>query len=366
MNEKKNKKVKGWLAPILYFGLKNKAYDFIENLSYFLYAGLPISGALESLEEETHSWRMRRIIRRVRDDIQSGMNLSDSFDRQTFFEESIIEIVKAGELSGNLVNNLKLAVLLNDKDKKLKSKLNSSLLYGTIIIILTIVVGTGTAWFTLPQIAKVYSELDTELPLLTRVLIKLGFFIANYGYIIFPFFFIIIALVFYFLFSFPKTKFIGHLFIFHLPFVGKLIKESEITRMGYILGSIYKAGIPINQALGIMPGTTTFNNYKKLYRYLSEKISEGISMSESLKSYKASKKLIPTSVLQMIYSAEKSGKLPETFFRISDLYEIKLENTSVNLPIIIEPIILIIVGLGVGVFVLATMYPIYNLVNIIK
>lgn len=354
------------MAPIRYFGLKNQAYEFIENLSYFLSAGLSISESLVSLEDEIKSRRMRKVIKRIKGDVQKGMPLSESFETQKFFEESIIEIIRAGEFSGKLSSNLKLVITLNDEDKKLKSKLSSSLLYGTIIIVLTMVVGVGTAWVTLPQIAEVYSKLGSNLPFLTRMLIKFGLFIRQYGYIVVPFFLSMLATVFYFLFSFPKTKFIGHLLLFHLPFVGKIIKESEITRFGYLLGNIMEAGIPINRALGIMPRITTFNNYKKLYRHLTEKVSEGISLSESIKSYKYYRNLIPFSVFQMISSAEKSGKLPETFLRVSDLYGLKLENTSRNLPIIIEPLLFLIVGVGVTIFVLATVFPIYNLSNVIQ
>ena len=368
-SNKKNKKkyqIKRWLAPVIYFGLSTKAFEFLENLSYFLSSGMSINMALESLEEESGSFRMRRVIHRIKEDVQSGVSLSEAFNNQKFFSESTIEIVRSGELSGKLVDNVKLIIILNDEDKKLKSKINSSLLYGTIIIILTIVVGVGTTWFVLPKIASVYADLGSDLPLLTRLLIKAGNFLVKFGYIFIPSFFVIILIIVYFLFSFPKTKFIGHLILFHIPLVKKLIQQSEVTRFGYLMGRIVEAGLPINRAFMIMPGTTTFQNYKKLYRFLGEKISEGHSLSKSFEAYKNAKKLLPYSVLQMISSAEKSGKLSETFLRIGDLYGLKLENTSRNLPIIIEPVILLLVGIGVAIFVLATMMPIYNLTNIIK
>jgi type II secretory pathway component PulF len=363
---KKNKRVKAWLAPIVYFGLKNKAYDFLENLSYFLSAGMSITSALVSLEEESHSWRMRKVITRIKEDVESGVTLSQSLENQHFFSQSTIEIVRSGETSGKLVDNLKLIITLNDEDRKLKSKISSSLLYGTIIIILTIIVGIGTAWFVLPKIAGVYESMGADLPWLTKVLIAVGKFMVLYGDIFVPAFVSIIFIILYFLFSFPKTKFVGHLILFHLPLIKKLIRESEITRFGVLMGNITKAGLPINRAFEIMPGTTTFKNYKKLYTYLGERVSQGICLSEALKSYKNTRKLFPGSVLQMIVSAEKSGKLAETFLRIGTLYGAKLENTSRNIPIIIEPILLLLVGLGVALFVLATMLPIYNLGNIIK
>ncbi|QQS60847.1 MAG: type II secretion system F family protein [Candidatus Moraniibacteriota bacterium] len=363
---KNEKKIPRWLSPFLYFGLQNKAYEFIENLSYFLSAGLSLSEALESLKEETSSKRMKKIIVKIKEAIDSGEMLSTSLTQQNFFEEDIIEIIHAGELSGNLVNNLKLVVLLHDKDRKLKAKINSSLLYGGIILVATMIGGVGTAWFSLPQIAKVYADMNVELPMLTRILVQFGVFVSKYGYIFFPIFFLIVASMFYFLFSFPKTKFIGNIFLFHIPFVKKLIQQSEVTRFGYLMGNISQSGLSINRAFQIMVGATTFDNYKKLYEFIAGKVTEGISISESFKMYPKSKKLIPSSVLQMLTSAEKTGKLSETFFRISDLYELKLENTSRNLPIIIEPLLLILMGLGVVIFILATMLPIYNLTNIIK
>ena len=248
----------------------------------------------------------------------------------------------------------------------MKSKISSSLLYGTIIIILTIIVGIGTAWFVLPKIAGVYESMGADLPWLTKALIRVGKFMVLYGEIFVPAFISIIVIALYFLFSFPKTKFVGHLILFHLPLVKKLIRESEITRFGVLMGNITAAGLPINRAFEIMPGTTTFKNYKKLYTYLGERVSQGICLSEALKSYKNTRKLFPGSVLQMIASAEKSGKLEETFLRVGALYGAKLENTARNLPIIIEPILLLLVGIGVALFVLATMLPIYNLGNIIK
>lgn len=370
MEETKNKKnkneVSGWIAPFIYFGLKNKAFDFVENLSYFLASGMSLSMALSSMEEEMPGFRMKRICRRLQNNVQSGFSLSQSFEKQKFFSENIIALVRSGEVTGKLVENMKLVILLNDEDHKLKSKLNSSLLYGTIIVVLTVIVGTGTAWYVLPVIADVYSKIGGELPLITRVLIKGGNFLVNYGAIVLPIAFSFLVAFLYFIFSFPKTKFIGHFFLFHLPFIGKLIRESEITRFGYILGNMLESGLPIDEALRTMPGTTTFRNYKKLYIHLESKISEGFSFYESLKSYENINNLFPGNILQMVSSAEKSGKLSETLIRISGLYATKVENTSRNLPIILEPIILLFVGLGVALFVLATIMPIYNLSNIIK
>ncbi|MEI7890838.1 MAG: type II secretion system F family protein [bacterium] len=362
----KNNEISNWVAPFLYFGLKNQAFNFVENISYFLSAGMSLAMALSSMEAEMSGFRMKRLCKRMQGDIQDGFSLSQSFERQKFFSANVIALVRAGEITGKLAENMRLVALLNDEDQKLKSKLNSSLLYGTIILVLTVVVGVGTAWFVLPVISDVYSKIGEDLPLITRVLISGGTFLVNYGAIFLPIAFAFLVAFLYFIFSFPKTKFIGHLLLFHVPLVKKLIKESEITRFGYILGNMLNSGLPINEALATMPNTTTFKNYQKLYLHLESKILEGFSFYDSLKSYGKINSLFPGNVLQMISSAERSGKLSETLLRISGLYATKVENTSRNLPIILEPIILIFVGLGVALFVLATIMPIYNLSNIIK
>jgi len=365
-NTKDSNEVQEWFAPFMYFGLKNNAFDFVENISYYLSAGMSLSMALSSMEDEVSNSRMKGLCRRMKNDIQSGFSLSQSFERQHFFPENIIALIRAGESTGKLVENMKLVILLNDEDRKLKSKLNSSLLYGTIILVLTVVVGTGTAWYVLPAIADVYASLGSDLPPLTRILISAGDFLINYGAIIIPIAFAFLVAILYFIFSFPKTKFIGHLLLFHLPLVKKLIKESEITRFGYILGGMLESGLPVDEALHTMSGTTTFKNYQKLYLHLESQVAEGFSFYESLKSYKKINVLFPGNILQMISSAEKSGKLAETLSRISSLYATKVENTSRNLPIILEPLMLLLVGIGVGLFVLALIMPIYNLGNIIK
>jgi len=365
--KKKNQnEVSAWAAPFIYFGLKDHAFEFVENLSYFLSSGMSVTLALSSMEEEASGFRMRRLCRRMKNNLQEGFSLSESFEKQKFFSPNIIALVHAGEVTGKLVENLKLVILLNDEDRRLKSKLNSSLLYGTFIFVLTVVVGTGTAWYTLPVIADVYSKIGEDLPFITKMLIKGGTFLVNYGAVVVPIAFSFLVAILYFIFSFPKTKFIGHIFLFHLPLIGKLIQESEITRFGYILGNMLESGLPISEALHTIPGTTTFKNYQKLYFHLEKKILEGFSFSESLKSYKKTKKLFPNNVLQMIASAEQSGKLAETLKRISGLYALKVENTSRNLPIVLEPLMLLLVGFGVALFVLATILPIYNLSNVIK
>lgn len=359
---KKSKKIHK--LPRLFF--QGQAYDFVRNLSDLLSAGLTVSSALDSCLEEITSGPMKRVVDGIRKDILEGETLSSSLFARRVLPVHVIAFIKMGEESGKLVENLKILVRQNDKEIVFKSKINSTLLYSAIIIFLTITVGIGIAWYVLPRVADVYSQFNAKLPPLTIGLVILGNIMAKYGYILVPVILSFIVIIFYFLFSFPKTRFVGDLIIFKLPLVKRLIREVEISRMGFSLSSMLNAGLPLSESLRSLPYTTTFNNYKKFYLHLSKRIEEGYTFQESISLYPSVNKIIPTSVRQMIVAAEKSGTLSNTFLRIGEIFELRVEGTARNLPIILEPILLTIVGAAVALFVLGTMLPIYNLFKVIS
>ncbi|NMB48108.1 type II secretion system F family protein [Candidatus Kuenenbacteria bacterium] len=356
---------KNQISPFAYFGLRSKAYSLIENLSNFINAGLDIITALKAMREDEGSGRLQKLLDRLIVDINSGLSLSASFAKEKFFDHYTISFVRLGEQSGKLGDSLKLLVLQRDKERMFRSKLNSSLLYVVIIFLITIFVGVGTAWFTLPKIADVYKDLGAELPFLTKIIIGLGLFFRHYGYLVVPLFFLLIGTTFYFLFSFPKTKFIGHILLFRLPFISRLIKYVEISRACYLLGYMLSAGLDIASALRSLPGITTFNNYKKLYLFLAAKVEEGNSLQKSLSTYPGVKKLITSDVRQILMAAEKSGTLSETLLRVAATYENRAESVAKNLPVVLEPLLLIFVAVGVLLFVLGTIIPIYNFSTLI-
>ena len=368
MFKNKNKKTKiNNQRKIIFprFGLKKQVDYFLQGLAELLSAGVSLSSALEVIQEETQSKRMKKILTEINEEIKNGVSLSDALDKKNILSKHTLSFIRLGEISGNLPENLKVIVLQNEKEVVFKSRMNSALMYPVIIFFITIIMGVGTAWYVLPKIADAYAQMGSELPFLTKVIIALGTFFADYGYIIIPFFILSILLAFYFLFSFPKTKFIGHLILFHIPIVKGFIREVETARFGYLFGTMIKAGLSISECLDALPNSTTFNNYKKLYRHLGEQIKEGKSFKESINSYPKSRKLLPAGARQIILTAEKSGGLGEAFLRIGKMYEARTETIAKNLPIILEPILLLLIGFGVLLFVLGTMAPIYNLTDII-
>jgi type IV pilus assembly protein PilC len=336
---------------------------FVENLSMLLSSGMDIVMALESIKREVRSPQMIRAIIDLQEDVEAGAPIWKALEDSHLFPSFIISLIKIGEKSGGLVKNLKVISIQQKKDRSFTSKIRSAMMYPVFVLGLTVVVGISIAWFILPKLVLVFEQLKVDLPLVTRVLMSFGKFIASYGNIAIPIFLFLLFFIIFFVFIFSKTKFIGQTLLFYFPGIRRLILETELARMGYILGTLLKAGLPIVDALKSLAEASTFYKYKKMYLFFIESITDGNSFQQSFELYRKSQKLIPFTVQQMIVVGEKSGRLSETLLSIGETFEEKIDNTTKNIASILEPILLVIVWLGVVAVALAVILPIYSLIG---
>jgi type IV pilus assembly protein PilC len=341
---------------------KDRAY-FIENLSILISSNVNISEALNIIYEGLKSKGFKKKVLLIKKLVDSGSSFWQSLENLKIFSARDISLIKIGESSGRLADNLIILSNQYQKEKFFRSKVLSALMYPSIVLFLVIVIGIGMSWFLLPHLAMIFSQLDIELPFMTKVLIDFGFFVQNYGSIFFPLLITLVILIFYFIFFYHKSKYLGQNFLFNFFITKKLILEAEIGRFGFFLGILLGSGFSIIESLKALEDSTSYHYYKKIYRHLSEKISQGESVKNALMSYRKIDKYIPLPILQIIYVSEKSGKLSESLIRIGEKYEEKLELTTKNLTIALEPFLLIIVWLGVLFLALAIIMPVYNLVG---
>lgn len=344
------------------FETKEKDY-FIENLAILLSSGVDVLVAIDSIKAEMRSGKMKKLLTSLQAEINSGQNLWRALDNTKLLPPFFIELVRIGEETGRLPQNLQMIVSQQQKDRVLASKLQSVMIYPVIVFTATIIIGLGITWFLLPRLALVFASLKIELPLITKILIAIGTFLGSYGIIVVPLLLIIIVGSLYFLFIYPKTRAIGQDILFHLPGMSDLIMEVELARFGYIFGNLLNSGIPVVTALDSLSQTSFFPPYRKLYLYLKQTIEEGKSFQKSFDQNAAASFLIPSPVQQLIISAEQAGSLPEILLRIGQTYEEKTEVTTKNLAVILEPFLLIIVWLGVMAVALAIILPIYSLIG---
>ena len=244
-----------------------------------------------------------------------------------------------------------------------RSKIHSAMMYPILVLSLTLVVGIGIAWFILPQLSVVFSQLKLELPLITKMLIGLGNFLGEWGFIAVPLFIMLLAGTLFVLFISEKTKWIGQWLLFHAPVISTVIQQIELSRFGYILGNLLDAGIPVVEALHSLSEATTFRAYKKFYTHIQDRVNEGNSFQKSFDLYPNIKPLMPATVQQMVASGEQSGNLSQMLNKIGITFEEKTETSTKKLSVLLEPILLLIVWGGVVMVALAVILPIYSLIG---
>lgn len=366
MSQHRSKNTKPKRTSTFTFGLGKERDYFVENLSMLVSGGMPMISTLHAIGQELHSRRMKAIILVMTADIEGGSSLWRALSNTHLFPDHAVSLIRLGEESGKLTENLKVVAIEQAKDRVFKSKLRSAMMYPVFVFGLTVVIGVGITWFILPKLATVFSQLKIDLPLVTKILIALGTFLGAYGQYVVPAVIGLVAVVFYGLFFFSKTKFLGNILLNLVPGVKRLMKEVETARFGYLLGTLLEAGLPIIQALESLTQATDNEHYKKLYRHLRNSVVDGNSFQKSFLAFKHSNHLIPAPMQQLIVAGEQSGGLPATLLKIGQLFEAKADLTTKNLTVILEPILLVIVWLGVVAVALAVILPIYSLIGNFK
>lgn len=345
------------------FGLTKERDQFIENLSMLVLSGMPISGALTAITRDTKNPQMKKILENILVELDAGSPLWKSFDRTGLFKGYTVSLLRIGEESGKFAENLKVVALQQEKERNLNSKVKSALMYPVFVLVLVVVIGLGIAWFILPKLAKIFSDLKLTLPFVTRMLIGFALFLQKNGLWFVPTMFTAVGSIFYIVFNNEKTKFLGEAFIYSVPGIKTLMMEVEVARFGYLLGTLLEAGIPITKAIDSLIGASDSIRYKKFYIHMKDSIEMGNSFQKTFASYNGINKLIPQPMQQLVFSGEQSGNLTKTLIKIGQVLEEKSDTTTKNLTIIMEPILLVIVWAGVVAVAFAVILPIYSLVG---
>ena len=337
--------------------------EFFSSLSLFVRSGMSVRQALFSLQEEARSSSLRYFLTAIIGDVDQGVPLWKSLDQSGITTQSVVHLLRVGEQSGKLEANLHAVSVQLEKERLFRSKIRGALLYPGFVLVLALVVGISVSWFILPQLAGVFGQLRIELPILTRLLIQFGTFLSVYGVVAIPSFLAGLFFLFYFLFFFHRTRFIGQRILFFIPVIHMVLRNVEMARFGTLFGTLLDAGVSPQQALFSVRQGTSFVLYTRFYDYLIANIDSGVSFRQSFHDYPNLSSLVPVSVQQMVGVGEQSGNLPETLLQVGKLYEARTDSAMKSLTVLLEPILLVIVWLGVLGVALAVIMPIYSLVS---
>jgi type II secretory pathway component PulF len=358
-------KKKSKLRRLLEFDINLSKYKQIlfENLVMMISSGVNVATALEQFRSESKIKALDDTLDDMLLAINSGIPFWQILEKQKIVKGNMLDIIRIGEESGNLENNLQIVLLQQRKDKEIAAKLQTASLYPTIVLGVLLIVGSVIAVFVLPRLTEIYSSFNTELPPLTQAMIWIGNFMADYGTVFMPSLIISLGIIVYFVFFFNKTRWIGQKFLLNFPVIKNAIIQLEMTRFGYLTFSLLDSGFRMLDALDIISASTDLFEYKKMYEFFAGSISNGDSFSQSFLKYPQSRKLLPLFARQAITSGEQTGKLKEAYKQIGDVFQKEYDYSTANLYVLLEPILLILVWLGVAGMALAVILPIYNLIG---
>lgn len=336
---------------------------FTKHMATLIKSGVPMEDALETVSEQSSS-ELHKILDKVKMDVVNGQSLTKALKKfPKVFDNFFVSLVSAGEESGNLEENLNFLAEQMGKDYALKRKIRGAMMYPGLVLGSTSIMGTGIAWFVLPKLIDLFTSFEVELPISTRILMWTAFFMRDYGaYAMAGLIAFIIAIMA--LLQWRPIKKYWHSVILDLPILGRLAKDGELSRFSRNLGVLLKSGLPVLDSLSIT--TNTLSNLKFIddLNEIRESVKAGKSIFKSLNKEKYGE--FDKLTVRMIEVGEKSGNLEEMLLYLSDYYDEEIDSTSKNLSTLMEPFLLLVIGLVVGFVALAVISPIYSLIGGIR
>jgi len=332
---------------------------FSRQLAVMVSAGLSIIKALESLSRQTENKYFKEVINDLAEQIKGGTVLSKALARHPkVFASIYTAVIKAGEETGQLSQVLLNLADQQEKEADLIGKVKGAMVYPAIIFTLLIAVVILIVVFVIPSLQTIFTESNAELPFLTRFLLGTSNIIRGYWWIITP---AIIGL-FLALRIWLKTAY-GKEFYdkikISLPIFGSLTKKVYMARFSRTMAMLIKASLPILQSIQIIRKTINNTHYNRAFERIEHQVESGKTFSNSV----IKEPLFPPMVGQLISLGEESGSMESVLIEVANFYDKEVDTMSKNLTTLLEPIMLIVMGVGIGFVVAAVLGPIYGLVN---
>lgn len=333
---------------------------FVRNLAITIRAGLSIIESFEILIKDTKNKLMKKILEGVQAMVQNGQSLSTSFSSyKDSFPPIFIGMIKAGEVSGQLDKNLSELAKYLSKEYALRSKIKGALTYPIILLVASTVVVALMLMFVLPKLTQSFAASEVALPWITKVFLSLSNMLT-WSYIADA---VVIAGIIFFFSYFRTTKMGKKLFFSiasRLPVADELIKKIALVRFTRTLGNLLGSGLSVIDSLTIAAESIDNLEYTETIEKVIENIKGGISVSEALGKYP---KLFPNLLMSLIMVGERTGTLDEILITFADFYDEEVDNTLKSLTSILEPVLLLIMGLMIGSIAVSIILPIYQLIG---
>jgi len=365
---KKKKKVDKKKEKISFsFGTGVKAKEiliFCKQFATMLRAGLPVLNTLNMLDEQTKAPNMKKIIVTIRKDLEAGNALSKCFSNHPkIFDTVVVNLIKAGEASGKLDTFLQRIVISLEKKEKIKSQIKSALFYPGALLTVAILVTIFMLIKVVPVFVTMYEGMGVDVPASTAAIMSASDFVrsASGGGLTLVIFVVSIIGLRYLIRTNYKIRKGWHQFTLKIPVFGNLIQKSILAKVSLVLGNLSQAGVDLLESIDIAKSVT---NNTVVVEAL-ENVKKGVFSGETLTKLFAKEKIFPTTFSQLISVGEQTGSLDEMFGAVASYYEEEFDTAVANLATLIEPIMIVFMGITIGGLMIAMYAPIFNVGAII-
>jgi type IV pilus assembly protein PilC len=358
--------VKAKAKPL--FGKAGKAIKsrdiaiFSRQLATMMSAGVPMVQGFEIVAGGQTNPRMKDMLTDIKTNIEGGSALHESLAKYPVqFDELFCNLVKAGESAGVLDTVLDTVATYKENIETLKGKIKKAMYYPAIVIAVAILVSCILLMFVVPQFESVFKNFGADLPAFTQMLVNMSRFMVSYWWMLLL---IVGGAIFGFIVIYKRSMKVQHFFgrmMLKLPVVGAILRQSAIARYARTLGVTFRAGVPLVEALDSVSNATG----SVVYNDAVKRIREDVAVGHQLQLAMRQTNLFPNMVVQMVAIGEEAGALDKMLFKIADFFEEEVNNAVDALASLLEPFIMVIIGVLVGGMVIGMYLPIFKLAAVV-
>lgn len=365
-SQTKEKKEGGLIAKIndLFLNLSRVSLKekliFVQHLGIMLKSGISLSKALKTLAEQSENKLFVKILNKITADVDNGVSLAESLrPYKKIFGELFISMIESGEISGNLEKILSQLYIQMKKQHELISKVKGALTYPIVILVAMGGIGAFMIVVVVPKLTAMLKEFGAELPLPTKILIAVSDAIVQNWLTAILIFIALVFLIIKILKTY-KGKYYFQTALLKMPIISPIIKKINLAQFSRTISTLLKTDIMIIKTFQITANVVGNLHYREALLEMGEKIKKGGQINEVIKNYP---KLFPPVVVQMILVGEQTGELDNILDELAGFYENEVDQVMDNLPSIIEPLLILILGCGVGAMAVAIIMPMYSMTS---
>lgn len=331
---------------------------FTKNLSAMLGAGLTLSRALSVIDRQAGNKYLKEIIKKIQDNVKAGSGFHESLALYpAVFSKLFVAMTKAGEESGTLSATLAVVAKQMETSNTLTKKVKGAMIYPSIILFAIVVIGILMLIYVVPTLSSTFRSLNVDLPLATRVIVAASDFMVHHAFIVL----LLLGALGFLGFLGARSRQGGRVIMAvarRLPVIGELVRETFSARAARTLSSLLSSGVEMLTAIGIAAEVVGENVFGEVLLQAEESVRKGEPLSAA---FAAHEKLYPVFLSEMIMVGEETGKVADMLGQVAEYYETDVEEKTKDLSTIIEPLLMLFIGVFVGVFAISMIAPIYSL-----